>query len=430
MAMAMIMAMDTGGIRSRARPATKVMAKSKRMSINGRAVARGVALLVFAVAIAGASIGNSIANIAADRAPDLALKFSRSHSVALAAKAESEWRRGREDEARRMAIESIRSTPLSSNGFQILGLIEAADNHEAAAERLLKHASSLNQREVPAQIWLFQQGLFAGDIEAALLHLDSAMRVSQRSRSTLFPLLSGAMTADGLIRPIAEVFAREPVWLQEYLRYAIRNGASLPNLARIIAVLPEDSVARTTQSQTGLIAAMAKTGAYSEARALLREIAPARVGGPIRDPSFATAGRYAPFDWDYVGGVGMRASPAATGGLHYEAETGRGGAVARQLISLDAGAYRLVTAGRTLTSNKDGGAVWRIHCAGAVPSELVQLPVPSQPKEEAASASEAFVIPASECTAQWLELVIRATFSPGGVQGVVDMVQVQSASAD
>ena len=429
MATAMIMAMAMGEKRPRHRFATTIMAKSRRKPISGRAAGRGIALAVLTVVLAGASVGNSIANITADRSPELALRFSPLHPVALAAKADSEWRRGREDEATRLAIESIRSTPLSSAALQTLGLIEASADRDLAAARLLKHASRLNQREVPAQIWLFQQELFAGNIEAALLRLDTAMRVSEESRSTLFPLLAGAMTADDLTGSIASVFAKEPVWLQGFLRYAVHNRASLPNLARIIAMLPEDPTARTIPSQTALVAAMAKAGTYSEARAFLQEIAPARAGGAIRDPSFTAAGKYAPFDWDYVSAVGIGASPAATGGLRYVAEMGRGGPVVRQLILLDAGAYRLVTAGRTLTSNNDGSAVWSIRCAGEMPSDLVQLTVPSQPKEQAASASEAFVVPPSGCVAQWLELVIGATFSPGGVQGEVDMVQVLSASA-
>src|SRR3546814_5964911 len=100
------------------------------------------------------------------------------------------------------------------------------------------------------------------------------MRVSERSRPSLYSILASAIAADDLVGPVRELFAADPVWLQGFLLYAVQNSASLPNLARIIIALPPDSAARTVDRQSMLLRGLVAAGEFSSARTFMQAVAP------------------------------------------------------------------------------------------------------------------------------------------------------------
>src|SRR3546814_1842431 len=107
-----------------------------------------------------------------------------------------------------LARRSIRATALSSEGFQVLGLVQSAEFEADRAAPVFEYSSRLSRREIPVQVWLLQQGLLNGDVEGALGRLDGAMRVSERSRPSLYPILASAIAADDFVGPVRELFAR------------------------------------------------------------------------------------------------------------------------------------------------------------------------------------------------------------------------------
>lgn len=381
-----------------------------------------VAATVLFIAIV--ALNHAIANVARERQPGLALRFVPEHPVALAAKANSEFRLGRQAEAARLSREAIAATALSSDAYEILALIRATGPSQEVPDQLFRYTSRLSRREGPTQIWLFHQELLQGDVESALRHADAAMRVSEKSRPTLYLLLASALASESMIQPVTKLLMQDPIWLPGFINYSIKAKLSLSNLARVVAALPEESASRSTGMQAALVRGLAETGEYSRARAFMDSVAAAPAEGLIRDGFFVRSGPYIPFDWNYVRGAELGASPVGPkGGLKYFARSGSGGRVARQLVSLSPGRYVMQSEGRRLSLGTDGGATWTIACAAQPSNPLLQLRM-SDPKGEAT-----FVVPAEGCDEQLIDLVLTASFGPGGLEGIIDSVAIVSASA-
>lgn len=425
MATVMIMAMATD---VRKRSLANVKASAVTSSWRGVKLARAAIISLAVLVVAATAISHALANVARDRSPGMALRFVPEHSAALAAKADDALRLDRPDEARRLARKAIDSTALSSDAYQVIALIEANNSRQGRAERLFRYTSRLSRREVPTQMWLFQQGLLSGDIQSALRHVDAAMRVSERSRPTLYLLLASALAADGLVLPMKALFEQDPVWLPGFLNYSINEGVSLRNLARVVVNLPQESIARTNSMQAALVRGLADAGEFSEARAFMHAVAPYDTGAAIRDGNFVRNGPYAPFDWSYTKGTELGASPLGgqQSGLRYYANTGSGGRVARQLIALSPGAYVLRSDGRRLSPVSDGEAAWTITCAADSSFALVQLPMN---KDAGEGNRDTFVVPETGCEEQWLDLNLAASFAPGGLEGIIEAVDVVPISA-
>src|SRR3546814_10659994 len=111
----------------------------------------------------------------------------------------------------------------------------------------------------------------------------------------------------------------------------------------------------------------------------------------------------------YNTGVTLGASPGGKtkGGLLYYADAGQGGLVAAQLIALGPGSYQLVSKGRTLSSHREGGAVWSVQCTGGEALELAQMQMRKSAGGDAEISSEIFSVPLSDCAAQWLHLNVQ-----------------------
>lgn len=387
------------------------------------------ALIIFgpALAVGWLSASHAVASISANKSPDLALRFVPDHPAALAKKAEREFRRGNEAEAEVLAKKSIRSSATSSGGFQVLGLIDGANSSSAEADRFFSYALRLNRREVPAQIWLFRRRLAEGDVASALSHVDGAMRVSARSRATLYPLLAAAMASDGLLPSVTAMMAKNPVWLIDFVHYAISKNASLIPLARSLASLPKSSPARAVELQAKVIQRLAESGKFSVAEEFMYAVEASPVKSLVRDPMFTTNGPYAPFDWQYVNDPRLNSSPlpGAEPGLAFAAASGEGGGIVRQLITLRPGAYRLESTGRML-SGHDGGVIWKVTCANAVsPDVIAQMPMHNETTDQFRRVDAGFMVPSSGCPAQWLELTVQASFAPKGVTGEVNSVSIE-----
>lgn len=400
------------------------MIRSRRL-FGAESPGRALIILAAVMIVAWTAANHAIGNIAADLNPDLALRSVPDHPVALADKATSLLDGGHLEEARRLAQESVRNTAVSSDGFRVLSLVAAVNTDGDEAAPLFEYALRFSRREVPVQIWLFQHDLLEGQIESALQHIDAAMRVSRQSRSVLYPLLAGSLSDDRLVAPVTAMFGAEPDWAPGFIVYAIRNGASLDNLARVIGNMPDDSVARSTQFETMLLNRLAETGNYAAARAFMDEVSPGEAAGLVRDASFANRGPYQPFDWIYAGKADLSASPisAESGGLEYSAGTGQGGRVARQLITLDPGSYSLRSTEPGDPLDSDGGAYWTVSCATGTDA-LARLVVGAEAGTR--SNGVVFTVPTATCPAQWLDLNVRATFAPNGVKGRINSVHIAS----
>lgn len=425
MAMAMIMATAMAESRVRREHRSRVaLTKGSR----GGIALRRLLISVAAISIAAVAASHALASIAADRVPAMALSFVPGHPAAAAGMARSALVRGEPERAETAALVAIRNSAISSDAFQTLGLIRANKDADEA-KRLFEYAVALNQREAGAQMWLARDLFIDGEWESSLRHLDAAMRVSPASHPTGYRLLAFAIAADEMADPVLRILRGNPSWLDGFLAYGVQSQTLLPSLARVVMQLPNSSPARSEQVEAALLSGLVNAGEYEQARGLIAKIGPSN-GSPVRDSSFILNGPYQPFDWKYLSDPGKGAAPTRTesGGLRYQANTGEGGPIATQLIMLEPGTYELKSLQRTQPTALDGYPYWTLACAGDNQRQLADLRIPRGDDKAARPSSTQFDVPARGCQAQWLQLNIRATFSPGGLEGEIARVWIEPAT--
>ncbi|WP_146193553.1 hypothetical protein [Sphingosinicella humi] len=385
---------------------------------------RIVLIVVSMLVLAWFSAAQAVGDIAAARAPRLAARFSPSHAAALAELAALEAGIGNRALAVRLAEESIRQTAVPTPAISVLASLEATEGNRRVASNLFNYVSSLSRREAGAQMWLSQDAMLVGDSDAALKHLNAALRVSKSNQTQLFQLLTLLLSVDTLVDPISQVFRSDPPWLAGFIAHATQHPRSLPNLARIMIQLPDDSSAKRPGTQEQISDAMVEAGLYPDAHRFLKTLVPGYGSAAVWDPGFTSQNSYGPLQWEYEQHTARGAYQERGGGLRYEADSGKGGLVARQILSLTPGAYILTTIGTSPSPSSDGEAIWLLRCAGTGALELVRLAVPDG--KEKSGSDVAFSVPPESCSNQSLELHLLASFSPGGLEGTVHKVDIHS----
>ena len=370
--------------------------------------------------------------------PVRALAFTPWDARAASRSAERTLAGGRPDaatlrQAGALARASLRRDPTVVSAWRTLGLTEAGEQRRQVASSLFRMAERLSRRDLPTQLWLIEERVEREDIPGALRHYDTALRTNPGASDILMPILVAAAGAPQTAVPLGRLLATRPSWSGNYYyRLSQAPAATAPDPALVVRML-RTARAGGPLANPGmlreLMEAMVERGAYRPALSVFA-ILSGRVADPssgVRDGGFESAGDYPPIDWSLAGDTGLGAEiRSGTGGhggaLVAYASTDRDGTVARQLLLLAPGAYRL----RYSVGREHGASPsrlqWRIACAGAGADRPVPLDHPIDPTWGAGLRDTGFRVPAG-CPAQWLSLDIGST-DPEGAEAWIDDVAV------
>jgi hypothetical protein len=153
-----------------------------------------------------------------------------------------------------------------------------------------------------------------------------------------------------------------------------------------------------TRWSPALLATLINAGEYEKARAVWASVSGVRVlpGQTVYDQGFADTHSPAPFNWSLMSSTVGLAERQPGGRLHVIFYGREDGLLARQLLLLAPGHYRM-----TMTVRGEVGQQhalnWSIRC------DQSQSPFGALPLDAAAARSWAFDVPPG-CRAQWLEL--------------------------
>lgn len=381
---------------------------------------------IAALALAWAAFAVTLSEVVARGNPHMALRFWPRSSFALQTAAENALIQKRYDDALQLSRRAVRQSPVASSALRTYGFVASIKGDYRAAKTAIARSAALNRRDSWAQLWLIEDAVTRADVRGALHHFDAALRVTPELDSRLFPILANALGDDDLRFPITRLLAADPAWLVPFTVFGARHSEFTVNMSRAVAMLPSSSPARIPAIEGLLLQNLVEIGHYDAARELLQSIQPKMSVAAIRNASFANSpGPYIPFDWDLTDKSEIGASIAG-GELTYYAESGVGGSVARQLLMLRPGHYRLASASRKLSDDTDGQAKWVIRCAGNQSAEVAELPLPATRTTEQKINATTFEIPAKECRMQWLGLDIMATFAGKETQGSVSQVRLEN----
>ncbi|HYD25612.1 MAG TPA: hypothetical protein VEB68_12535 [Croceibacterium sp.] len=369
-------------------------------------------VLVLQVSIAGAFRSDSPA-LALDWAPRDATARARLAASLVGPGASPEGRSA----ARRLALDSVRRDPLMPMALRALGLATAprGGTESAAATQAMLQAERLSRRDQPVQLWLAEYSLERGDIGEMMRHFDIAMRTSTTSREAVFPLLAAAASNRDFAQALAAAMDKRPPWGLGLTAYMIDEGPDPDLTVRLAQEFLDPKVPEELAMVRSLMARLGQLEEYDLAQAVRSSFGldQARGSSPtgVREGGFETASGFEPFAWSLTQDDDLWAAresdPAGNGTvLRLSAGDGFSGEVARQLLDLSPGRYRLRARFGDVPDDRDAWPKIEVRCATASESALLAL-TPSRAGVAAHSAVGAFQVPGA-CRFQWLSLSVTA----------------------
>jgi hypothetical protein len=167
--------------------------------------------------------------------PEAALGFVADQPLALDRLAQQELLNpdSNLDAAREGAEHALRSNPLSSRAFTLLGLIAERKGDQKGAETLMRIAGARTWRDRTTQAWLFDFETRRGHYADALPHLDAMLRAyfGSASRAEYFPILAALTAYPPAFKALTASLATSPPWREWFLS---ELSAHLSNQARLI----------------------------------------------------------------------------------------------------------------------------------------------------------------------------------------------------
>lgn len=334
-------------------------------------------------------------------------------------------------EAGRLSRAALRRDPTIVVAARTLGLLADMAGDRPRARRLMAYAQSLSRRDLPTQYWFIEERVAAGDVAGALRHYDTALRASAAAEPLLIPVLLAAIADPAAREGLADRLVADPIWRASFLDKVAHDAPAdaAGTLALSLAARRHPLDPAATRD---LLARLVAAGDYARAAAVR---AAAGGGDPRRGPwprdgGFGRAGDLPPFDWVLAEDGDTRAERVADGAgagrLAFSTPADKGGEVARQLLLLPPGDWRLSSRFTVSGSDTIGRPYWQLSCA-AMPDAppLLRLDLaPAAGRGDGGGVAEGgFTVPAG-CAAQWLSLTLRASDRIDGVEGQVESVTI------
>jgi hypothetical protein len=369
------------------------------------------------LALASASALATFANVARQASPRSVLRYVPGDALAPAIAADTALIEGKgtnPDVIARSAKLTLSRQAINARALRVLALTSEAERER---NRFVAASEALSRHDLGTQLLLIQSSVERDDAGQALNHYDIALRTSEAAPAILFPILTSAIEDAQIQAALAPIIGRQPVWLRDFLSFAIADGARPSDLAAAImraGRLPDSPDFHLLESS--LIARLVAVGDGMAARVFYATLRGARPG-EIAATGFAEATidpRFAPLTWDPVVDANTEVSVLDDGkGFRVVARSGAKAVVLRRLLFLPPGRRVLrATIGPADRSNESGIYIG-IRCLRTDTSGQIWLspnlarPGPLPPHE--------FIVP-EKCNSQMVELLVSTGATQQGLE--------------
>ncbi len=366
---------------------------------------RRVLVLVLALLLAAQIVRNSAVAALVDRDPDLAARAWPNHPSVEISLAMTEI--GRATRERRlvpttvfaMMDDAARKAPLAPEPFLVRGVQAQLLGNAALATEAFAAAARRDPRSLPGHYFLADALFRSGDTGRGLREIGVLARLAPGGVASLAPYVA-AYAKDRRTWPqLRELFRSEPV-LQDATLTAL--AADPANVGTILALADERHRGPNAAWLPALVNSLVAARQYETAHRVWAETSHAKsTANTLHDGDFVDPAAPPPFNWILMSSTVGLAERVPRGGLHVIFYGREDGILARQLLVLPAGAYRMSIG--VVGSAADAHVLtWSIRCDGS------QTPIAAMPLDRAGTAPWRFAVPAG-CPAQWLELSGVAT---------------------
>ena len=284
--------------------------------------------------------------------------------------------------------------PLAPEPFLVRGVqAQLADDRRLAVMAYLA-AERRDPRSLPAHYFLAERFFEAGDERRGLLEVAALARLAPGGVGSAAPYVAAYARNRSAWRQIREIFRANPNLAAASLA-TLANDAN--NADTIMALADEQQLPPGSAWVQPLLGELIQAGRYDRAQAVWGAVSKRPISrGALYDPGFADSVSPPPFNWELMSSAVGLAERQPGGRLHVIFHGQQDGLLARQLLVLPPGRYRLSMA---VAGNPDrGGALnWSIRCSAS------QSPFSGISLEALRKQAWSFTVPAN-CGAQWLEL--------------------------
>jgi hypothetical protein len=302
---------------------------------------------------------------------------------------------------RRVEQAALRA-PLAPEPFLVHGVRADLAGDSLAAERDFAAAQRRDPRSLAAAYFLADRYVRRGDVEHGLTQLALLARLAPGGASSVAPYLASYAAKPANWPQLRALFRAEPALGDAALQALATNPASAPAILALADARQRSPSAPWLQT---LLARLVEARHYGQAQAIWAAVSNVRVGPGtlLFNGGFSESVAPAPFNWELSSSTAGLAERRPGGGLHVMFYGQEDGTLARQLLVLPAGSYRLSLSVQPGSSNAES-LYWTVRCA-AGNAELGRV------RLDQAASGWTFEVPAS-CPAQWLELVGSAPDVP------------------
>ena len=281
--------------------------------------------------------------------------------------------------------------PLAPEPFLVLGAQAQLSGDQSRSLQAFSAAIARDPRSLAAHYLLAGALLKAGDAAPGLREVGVFARLAPAEVADVVPFVTAYAKDRRNWRQLRALFASKPA-LERTVLSVLAADAS--NTDTVLALANDRE--RPPHWLPILLNSLVAARQYGRAHQIWANVTQVRSGADLYDGDFVEAKAPAPFNWVLMSSSVGLAERGARGGLHVVFHGREDGLLARQLLLLAPGRYRL---SMTVAAKvPDAHALtWSIRCDGG------DVPIAAIPLDVAGLRPWSFAVPAS-CPAQWLEL--------------------------
>jgi hypothetical protein len=284
--------------------------------------------------------------------------------------------------------------PLAPEPFLVRGVQAQLAGDRRLAVMAYLAAGRRDPRSLPAHYFLAERFFEAGDQRRGLVEVAALARLAPGGNGSAAPYVAANARNRSTWAQIREIFHANPNLAAASLA-TLANDAN--NADAIMALADAQQLTPGSAWVQPLIGGLIQAGRYDRAQAIWSAVSKRPIArGSLYDPGFSDSASPPPFNWELMSSAVGLAERQPGGRLHVIFHGQQDGLLARQLLVLPAGRYRLSMA---VAGNLDrGGALnWSIRCSAS------QSPFSGISLDGLRNQAWSFTVPAN-CGAQWLEL--------------------------
>ena len=369
------------------------------------------ALLVVPLMLLGLwfAVTTTLSAVLTQSAAPLAIRLNGGNSRAMETEAAAAALEMTLEGARRaiaLGRRALIASPLSSEGAAALGAGRGLLSPQADLLPVFAYSEFLSRRTALSQVWMVEHNIALGDIPGALRRYDHLFRVYDDYRARFLPVLLQASAEPDIARAMVPLLATRPPWRDEYFSGLLATFPGPENFVRLVRAFRLD--ARDPEGAQRLSIAMARLVESNRPDLAFGLYPGASDAVLVRNGDFSRVGGLAPFDWELAENDALLAEPGVNDAgapvLQLTNRAGKPGPLARQLLMLRPGAYRLSFAVGNVAGAETDRPQLVLHCLAGAPL-LSATVFPVAPAAGRAVGTQ-FSVPAQGCAAQWL--VIQA----------------------